>query len=111
MTLLPLLFLAACTPTLQEAHDSAATAFCNRARECEWEVGDDFDDCVDEMEDFFQLVWPEDECALGIESEEYGECLDELWELDCDEGVGWTSLFGLTSSFLAECTANEVCED
>ena len=111
MRLLPLFFLVACTPSLEEAHDSAASSFCTRAVECEWDVGNDYDDCVDELEDFFQLAWSEDDCTQGIEAEEYGECIDELEELNCDEGVGWTSLFGLTASFLAECTANEVCED
>ena len=95
--------LAACAPPkLADAEDRAAERYCNRAVACDWVGDDDWDSCVDDMQDFFDLAWPDDTCDDRVDGDGWAQCLDAIEALDCDDWSRGLSEFG-------SCDAGTVC--
>lgn len=99
--LLSLALVACGPPSLPDAQIRAAEAYCERAVTCEWVS--DYDSCVDDAEDVFDLAWPTSQCEDSIDASGWHDCLEAMDNLNCDD---WAR--GLTQ--LSTCDATAVCD-
>lgn len=104
-SLIPVFLLVGCTPSVEEARESAGDAYCDRAEECGWNEGEEGrEDCIDLAQEFLEALWPTDECEDQINREEWGECLDGIAAIDCDSwDLGITDLYKF-------CETDDVCD-
>lgn len=99
-----LLVLVACVPKLEKAPDKAATAYCDRAQECELISSDEWEDCYDNSEDLFVAMWDHDRCdENGFDRGDWGTCYETLNTWDCDD------LFLGLGDVGDDCSAAEIC--
>ncbi len=103
LTLFSMVLLCSCTPSREGAVDGATRTYCERALSCGWYEEDEGEDCYDDMEDVFDDLWPEDECEGDIKDEGYGQCLEEIEEIGCDDWLDWFDA-------LDACSTSDVCE-
>lgn len=104
MTLFLTVLTISCTPSRESATLRAADAYCERAYTCDWDGGEDPEECNDDMEDFFSDMWSEDECEGDIDKEGFDNCIANIRALDCDDGV-WDVMAAYD-----DCAADEVCQ-
>lgn len=104
----PALFLAllvACVPKVEDAPDKSASAYCDRALECELISSDEWEDCYDSTEDVFQLIWDQDRCdENGFSRDAWGTCWETLNTWECDDLLGGFGQIG------DDCAAAEICD-
>ncbi len=83
-----LTLLAACgPPDLEDAHDEAAEAYCDRAIDCDWIPVAQEQECFDTMQPIFVLEWTVQDCEDNISRSSWNDCVDALGDMSCDDEV------------------------
>jgi len=80
--------LACGAPELEDAHDEAAAAYCDRAITCDWIPVAQEQECLDTMEPIFSSEWTIARCEDNIGRAAWKDCEDALGLMACDN-EGW----------------------
>jgi len=97
------LLLGGCAPSYDTAKSHAAEVLCERSLSCGQIDDSDMEDCLDSNEDFFQSLWPADECDGDINADGYSYCLDSIDRIECDNWVDYLNA-------LDDCGSAKVCD-
>lgn len=105
-----LVLSSACTPTREDLRNDIAEATCRRAEECgkigSGEKYSTYDDCYIDRQDFYNDLWPANDCGEGQINEKNAEdCITRAEIQSCDAG------FFDNISFVSQCNADKVCTD
>lgn len=84
--LLPALaVLVACVPAVEDAPTAAAETYCEHSFECGWIDESEIEGCIDTSEDVFEAFWNPEDCAQGFSREGWGQCMDGIEAIECDD--------------------------
>ena len=101
--------LGGCKQTRADYRNDIADAVCSEMKQCGALDGEDaefadYDDCVTELRETYNDLWPADQCGGGrIDAQKYDQCKKRAVSSACDDNI----LDML--SFRMECAADDVC--
>ena len=96
------LLMVGCAPSYDSAKSNAAEALCQRSLACGQIDDSDMENCLDDNEDLFQSLWPEDDCDGDIDHDGYSYCLDSIDRIQCDDWIDYLNA-------LDDCSSAKVC--